>query len=113
MDCAEYGVKALFTIIFALLFCSVFLWFFLCYRLFNSLETRHPEKYQAMGRPKLFTNNTFSNNFAFIKFLFKREWRELNDSGLTNLGNAMLAFIVIYLLGFLSLCISLPLVYTT
>jgi len=104
-------MNELFPIIFAVLFCSVFVWFYLCHRLFKILKTRHPEKYASMGSPTLIMNNSLANNIAFMKFLFKREWRSLNDDGLTSLGQGMLVFFCIYLVGFLFLFLGVPLGY--
>lgn len=104
-------MKEVFPLVFGVLFCSVFVWFFLCYRLFKILETRHPEKYESMGKPSLIMNNSLSSNIKFMKFLFKREWRELDDSGLEKLGISMLVFFVIYMVGFLTLFVSVPLGY--
>ncbi|WP_432454693.1 hypothetical protein ACRRS0_04260 [Agarivorans sp. QJM3NY_29] len=104
-------MKEVFPIMFGVLFCSVFVWFFLCYRLFKILETRHPEKYESMGKPSLIMNNSLSSNITFMKFIFKREWRELNDSGLATLGKFMLVFFAIYIVGFLTLLFSVPLGY--
>lgn len=97
-----------FAIIFGILFCSVFVWFYLCHRMFKALRTRHPEKYESMGRPSLIMNNSLSNNISFMKFLFKREWQDLNDSSLASLGKGMLAFFTIYLALFLGLFFSAP-----
>ena len=107
----EYEVTEIFPIIFGILFCSVFIWFFLCYRLFNILETRHPEKYESMGKPSLIMNNSLSGNIAFLKFLFKREWRDLDDSGLAVLSKSMLVFFALYTVVFLALFFSVPLIY--
>ncbi len=109
--CKEYEVKEVFPIMFGILFCSVFVWFFLCYRLFKILETRHPEKYESMGKPSLIMNNSLSSNITFMKFLFKREWRDLDDSGLATLSKSMLVFFAIYTVGFLALFFSVPLGY--
>lgn len=95
-----------FPLLFGVLFCSVFVWFFMCYRIFKILETRHPEKYESMGKPSLIMNNSISSNLMFMKFLFKREWRTLNDFGLNNLGRSMLVFFGVYLAGFLVLFLS-------
>ena len=75
---------------------AVFVWFWLCVKLFNSLKVRHPETYKSLGSPGLFTNNTLSNNIAFLRFLFKREWQHLGDKGIGKLGNIMLSFIILY-----------------
>ncbi len=96
-------MKDIFPVLFSILFFSVFVWFFMCYRLFKILETRHPEKYEEMGKPSLFLNNTISNNISFMKFLFKGEWRGLNDVGLANHSKFMLFFFTIYIVGFMFL----------
>ena len=89
----------IFPMLFGILFCSVFVWFFLCFKLFKILETRHPEKYEVMGKPTLIMNNSISNNISFLKFLLKREWKDMNDEGLTNLGSSMLIFLAFYTIG--------------
>jgi hypothetical protein len=104
-------MKEVLVIMFGVLFCSVLVWFFLCNRLFKILETRHPEKYESMGKPSLIANNSLSSNLTFMKFIFKREWRNLDDSGLSDLGKFMLVFFVIYMLGFLALFFSVSLGY--
>jgi hypothetical protein len=101
-------VESVFFILFAALFFSVLVWFFLCHRLFAMLEARHPEKYESMGKPTLIKNNTLSTNITFMKFLLRREWPSFlgglhNDVGLTKLSRFMLAFWIIYLVGFLTL----------
>ena len=102
-------MNPVFSTTFGLLFCSVPVWFFLCYRLFKILETRHPEKYESMGKPGLFMNNSISNNISFGKFLFRGEWRALNDQRLAVLCKFMLVFFVLYCIGFLSMFIAVPL----
>ncbi len=104
-------MNQIFPVIFGILFCSVFVWFFLCHRLFKILETRHPEKYESMGKPSLIMNNSLSTNITFMKFLFKREWRDIDDQGLTSLSKSMLAFFAVYLVGFLALFLLMPLGY--
>ena len=104
-------MKKVFPIMFGILFCLALVWLFLCYRLFKILETRHPEKYQSMGQPTLMINNTLLTNIALIKFLFKREWRDLDDSELTTLSKAMLVLFAIYLVSILTLFLSALLVY--
>ena len=104
-------MKEAFVIMFGVLFCSILVWFFLCNRFFKILETRHPKKYESMGKPGLIAKNTMSSNLTFLKFLFKREWRDLDDAGLAALGEFMLVFFVIYMVGFLTLFLSVPLGY--
>ncbi|MCL1050455.1 hypothetical protein L2755_12565 [Shewanella abyssi] len=100
-----------FPILFGLLFLSVLVWFFLCHRLFKILELRHPEKYESMGKPSLIMNNSISNNMAFMRFLFKSEWRELDDSGVTSLSKGMLVFFLLYSAVFLVFFVGINLGY--
>lgn len=95
-------MKGLALFAFGILFISVFIWFALSYRMFKLLKARHPEKYSAMGKPSLITNNSISNSFAYNKFLFKREYLELNDPELAKLGKFMRVFSILYMV-FLSL----------
>jgi len=64
-----------------------------------------------MGQPTLMINNTLLTNIALMKFLFKREWRDLDDSELTTLSKAMLVLFAIYLVSILTLFLSALLVY--
>jgi ABC-type phosphate transport system permease subunit len=64
-----------------------------------------------MGKPSLIMNNSLSSNITFMKFLFKREWRDLDDSGLATLSKSMLVFFATYIVGFLALFFSVPLGY--
>ena len=99
-------MKALFPILFGILFCSVFAWFLMCYRLFKIWETRRPEKYEAKGKPSLIMNNTMRSNLTFMRFLFKREWQGLNDRDLETPSKAMLVFFGVYTVGFLALFVA-------
>ena len=62
-----------------------------------------------MGKPSLIMNNSLSSNITFMEFLFKREWRELDDPGLETLAKSMIIFFVIYIIGFLTLFLVGPL----
>lgn len=104
-------MKEVFPIMFGVLFCAVFVWLFLCHRLFKMLETKHPDKYASMGKPSLIMNNPLSSNMTFMKFLFKREWRDLDDTSVAALGRSMLVFFVIYTIGFVTMFVSVPLGY--
>jgi len=102
-------MKEAYPIMLGVLFCAVLVWFFLCYQLFRILETRHPAKYEAMGKPSLIMNNSISNNIRFLRFLFRREWQGLGDSGLESLSKFMLGFFAAYLVLFVLLVASVPL----
>ena len=92
------------------LFLAVIIGFTFTARLYKILKESHPEKYKAMGEPTLFLNNSPKTSIALMKFLFKREYIALNNPKLTTLGNIMLVFFVIYLVGFILLASSV--IYT-
>lgn len=90
------------TLFFALLG-IVLAWFVLVKLLFTRLERAHPEKYESMGKPSLFWRNSPAGAFAMLKFLVAREHRSLNDSYLSKLSDAMLVFLLIYMVLFFGL----------
>jgi len=93
--------QAPFNVLFAVLFGMVVVWFVLIKLLCIRLETAHPQKYEAMGRPSPFLRNNIATGWATMKFLFAREHRTLNDPYLSKLSDAMLVFFAIYLVLFL------------
>ena len=74
--------------------------------MFKILRTRYPETFEKMGKPSLIMNNSISNNLSFMKFLYGRKWRTLDDEGLATLGNSILVFFLFYLIGFVFLLIA-------
>jgi hypothetical protein len=88
--------ETFFTTIFVVLFGMVLVWFVLVKMLFNRLESAHPTKYEAMGRPSLFLRNSPSSVFATLKFLVTREHKTMSDIYLSKLSDAMLAFLLVY-----------------
>ena len=105
-------MSELYTALFGVLFTSVFVWLFLVFRLFKLLETEHPEKYKAMGKPSLFWNNSPKTSWELMKFLFKREYASLGSSKVSFLGNIMLIFMALYFVGFFFLFFGVPFGYT-
>ena len=99
--------ETLFATIFAILACMVLVWFILVKMLFNRLESSHPAKYEAMGRPTLFLRNSPAGAFAMLKFLVAREHKILDDSYLSKLSDAMLVFLLTYTVLFLALFFSI------
>ena len=95
--------QALSVALFPVLFGMVIVWFVLIKLLFTRLESEHPKKYEAMGRPSLVLRNHISGSFATLKFLVSREHKALNDGYLSKLSDAMLVLFAIYLLLFFGL----------
>ena len=93
---------------FITLWLSCMLWLVLCARQFKIIKTNHPEKHNTMGEPHLTQNNTLSTNKALFNFLYRREWIELDDAGLSALGRFMRALMMLLFICFALLFLSLP-----
>jgi hypothetical protein len=91
------------TAVFVVLLIMVAVWFVLIKLLFSRIETAHPQKYEAMGRPSLFLRNNIGTGWVVMKFLVTREHKTLNDNYLSRLSDAMLLFFAIYLLLFIGI----------
>jgi len=49
------------------------------------LKTHHKPTYVDLGSPSLIANNTPSNNWLFLKFIFTNSYKNLSDSKLSRL----------------------------
>jgi hypothetical protein len=49
------------------------------------LKTHHKSTYVDLGSPSLIANNTPSNNWLFLKFIFTNSYKNLGDSKLSRL----------------------------
>lgn len=112
MDNLAQYIQSIFIPIFAVLFLSVFVWFFLVSRLYKILSTDHPDIYKDLGEPTLFWNNSPRTAFLLMKFIFKKQYLGKNNSKLENHGNIMFAFFIMYTTLFVFLFISFVLVPT-
>ena len=86
--------------LFGILLCAAIFGLYLSHRVYKALESRHPEKFKMMGKPSLLMNNSVANNLLFTRYLFKREWRELDDPALSKLSALVLVYFVMYIFGF-------------
>ena len=76
--------------------------------IFNRLERDHADTYEAMGRPSLFLRNNIASGFAFFKFLFLREHRQLGDPSLSRLADGMLLYFAAFITAVFGLMVALP-----
>jgi hypothetical protein len=74
-------------------------WFVLVHALCHALASRHPQKYESLGRPRLFSPNPS----PILRFLFTREYQHLGDSALSQLANRMRLLFVVSMVLFASL----------
>ena len=72
-------------------------WWALVRTLFKRLESRHPKKHDAMGSPTLFFSNNLVTAYMGLRFLVAREHRNLGDPGLSKLSDAMLLFLLVWI----------------
>ena len=47
--------------------------------LFSYMKAHHPAEWTQLGSPSLFWNNSFKNNWLFLSFFFRRDYRRLGD----------------------------------
>lgn len=59
--------------------CSVIVGLVLTQVAFSRLKSRHEEVWNELGRPNLILNNTPSNNIRWLKFLIRRDYRNVDD----------------------------------
>ena len=71
--------------------------------LLRLLRTRHEQTWFALGRPSLFCQNTVSNGFAILRFLWRKDYLELDDPQLTRL----CTFLLVYQVAYLTLLVAL------
>lgn len=86
--------------LFILLFVAAIIWARLCSKVFSILEQDHPEEFERLGKPSLVSNNTPSTTIAFLYFLLRRQWEELDNDDLVSKCSFMAAFFKAYLIGF-------------
>ncbi len=77
-------------------------WLVLCQWVFGRLKLRHLAKYELMGSPHLFWNNTPRTSWELLRFVLGGGWVGLDDPELTRVGRIMRVLLVVYLVGFAS-----------
>jgi len=96
-------MNEVFFIVFGVLMAMVLIWFVLLKAIFIQLERKHPEKYEEMGKPSLFWNNSIKTGYATLKFIGRREHKDLGNPKLSKLCDFSAGFFVVYLVLFFSL----------
>jgi len=89
--------------LFAVYWLSVLVWSLLAARLCGALSARHPLVYAALGRPAPLAVSGLRGDVALLRFLLGGRYRFLEDRGIVRLCGAMRAFLVVYVLLFLTL----------
>ena len=94
--------------LFAALMVATLIWLILCCYLFRILRTRYPDTYEEIGSPSLFGYNEFGNAITFAIFLFRKDWKTLDDKKVRSLCAFMRVYIACWLVAFVALCIQIP-----
>jgi len=80
--------------------------------MYTMLKEAHPQKYKQMGSPTLFWNNSPRAMLNAIVFLWKREYRALNDKKLESHCDRMfylhLAYMILFVLLFIKINSMMP-----
>jgi hypothetical protein len=64
------------------------------------LRLNHSATWQHLGSPSLVMNNNIGNNLTVLRWLWKREYLELEDPRLTRFAQSIIVFQVFYLVLF-------------
>jgi hypothetical protein len=100
-------LKAVWLILFAILFVIGVVWNFRCHCLFCRLRDDHPSTFERLGRPSIFWRR--GNTWLLMKFVFSNsESSELNDPDISETIRFMRRLFVCFLLLFVTLAILLP-----
>jgi hypothetical protein len=100
---AHANVPPLFIALFAILFVITMACVTLEACLFNRLRNDHPSTYEKLGRPSIFVRR--ANTWLFLKFLLRREWRDLGDRNVDELAAPLRALFFCHLALFVPLMI--------
>ncbi|MGK0405212.1 MAG: putative membrane protein [Oleispira sp.] len=66
--------------------------------IFSYLKTHHKSTHIDLGSPSLITNNTASNNWLFLKFIFTNSYKNLGDSKFSRLCVSLKYILVVLVL---------------
>jgi len=72
-------IGIVFITVFAVQFLGTIVYLFNAARLFRRLEQQHKGVHEAIGSPLLFMNNTPRNNILFLRWIWNRDFRDLDD----------------------------------
>jgi len=88
-------------LIFYILAACVMFGFFLHYRFLQTLKSKYPQVWLALGSPSLFLNNSIKNNLSVLRFLNRKEYLGLNDPSFVKRCNFLRLFGRSYLILFI------------
>lgn len=71
------------------------------HRFLSILRTRHPSVWEGLGKPTLFVNNSISNSFSVIGYLFRQKYLSLDDPRSIRLASFLRNYLIAYFCLFL------------
>ena len=69
--------------------------------LLSFLRKNHPEIWNGLGSPTLFINNSVKNNRLVLKFLWRKEYLQVDDTKLHRIASANHYFGIFYITFFI------------
>lgn len=60
----------------------------------SKLRRNHVATFRDLGEPSLFTNNTMSNGARVVRFVFSREYKNLNDPDIDRIAGTCRALLI-------------------
>src|SRR5688500_5423141 len=94
-------------VLFGALLVMVVVWFYCVHSLKRQLLQRHPDTHEQMELSELWQRHNSGPTLALLRFLFRSEYRDLDDPEITRLGVFMRWFFVAYIAIFGCLAYSL------
>ena len=71
-------------------------WYFISFKKMSLLlESKYPEKWEALGKVGYIYNNSLSNSNKVIMFLLKEEYHQLNDGDLNKIASSCRILLII------------------
>ena len=67
---------------------------------FSRLRRLHHPVWEQLGRPVVFLNSGFMNVLSFLRYMWRREYESLNDSGSVSLGRFLRGLFLFYFIYF-------------
>jgi hypothetical protein len=99
--------QQMFPVFLGLMVVSSLAWFFLSKRFYNLLQSRYPEIYESLGRPKFLFRNSVRTNISTMAFLLgDKKKQQVKDPDLRRLCTGLLQVLFIYFISLLG-CIAL------
>jgi hypothetical protein len=63
----------------------------------QELKSRHPNVWESLGRPSVVANNSIANSLAVLRFLWRKEYKDLGDPNFANRATVVRKFNIAYL----------------